>query len=116
MQTRPHAEPLEHVGVSNHEHEHHRAALDRRDHRHPFDLKAGSPKVNDYRTEKLRELDQLAADADADLEDVRRARRIALRLRSPRLSPLGARRALFDARAVSTRLRRVHDLGKEKTQ
>jgi hypothetical protein len=71
-------------------------------------------KVNDYRTEKLLELDQLTAALSPELEDVRRARRIARRLRSPRLTPLGARRALFDARAVSTRLRRVHDLGKEK--
>jgi hypothetical protein len=71
--------------------------------------------VNDYRTEKLLELDQLTAALSPELEDVRRARRIARRLRSPRLTPLGERRALFDARAVSTRLRRVHDLGKEKT-
>jgi hypothetical protein len=68
--------------------------------------------VNDYRTEKLLELDQLTAALSPELEDVRRAHRIARRLRSPRLTPLGARRALFDARAVSTRLRRVHDLKK----
>lgn len=93
----------------------------RRPHHRRYDSTSSPPtrtetKVNDYRTEKLLELDQLTAALSPELEDVRRAHRIARRLRSPRLTPLGARRALFDARAVSTRLRRVHDLGKEKTQ
>ncbi len=70
--------------------------------------------LHDFLTQQLRDLEALADDLDDDLEDVRAARLLVRRFRvDPRLrdAPLTVRRALFDARNVSARLRRLHTQG-----
>ncbi len=66
--------------------------------------------LSTYLDDQLDALDALTADLDDDHPDVRAARRLTRLCRdNPRLraAPLTVRHALFDARAVSTRLRRL---------
>ncbi len=70
----------------------------------------------DYLDEQLDTLADLTAALDLDHPDARAARRLTQRLRSRselRSAPLRYRRALFDVRTLTGRLRRVHDLRRE---
>jgi hypothetical protein len=87
--------------------------------RNPFDLYRTETTVitddlSTYLDDQLDALDALTADLDDDHPDVRAARRLTRLCRdNPRLktAPLTVRHTLFDARAVSTRLRHLHTQG-----
>ncbi len=67
--------------------------------------------LTDLLDTELRNLDQLTADLDRDVPEVRRARRLLRRWqKNPRLrsAPLTVRYALFDARALASVIRKHH--------
>ncbi len=73
--------------------------------------------TDDYLRDQIRDLEVLAEGLRPDLEEVRAARRLATTLRGCselRKRPLTYRRALFNARDLTYRLRVLHGLTQPK--